>query len=237
MALRRALWLYSQQAASSLRSSLRRRRSSATIFQLYLDGWGYKKIANYLTDTWRAHPAHVRAELRKEAGGEESRPHGESGLGYCHGAGHSGQRFLYRYAAAGQVHPCQNQRQGRQAGRAASTSSLNTTIRPSSTTAPLPPSAPCGKSAPPTNYRGVKINDNVYSGFLVCGDCGSPMFAMSRRAICARLHLRNLSPAGTVTGCTSHHIRVDKLDELMKAICRKGKGQLRQHAGAAQRRS
>ena len=25
------------------------------------------------------------------------------------------------------------------------------------------------------NYRGVKINDNVYSGFLQCGDCGSPM--------------------------------------------------------------
>ena len=28
-------------------------------------------------------------------------------------------------------------------------------------------------------YRGVKINDNAYSGFLVCGDCGSPMFSMS----------------------------------------------------------
>lgn len=25
-----------------------------------------------------------------------------------------------------------------------------------------------------SNYRGVKINDNVYSGFLLCGDCGSP---------------------------------------------------------------
>ena len=30
-----------------------------------------------------------------------------------------------------------------------------------------------------SNYRGVKINDNVYSGFLECGDCGSPMFSMS----------------------------------------------------------
>ena len=31
------------------------------------------------------------------------------------------------------------------------------------------------------NYRGVKINDNVYSGFLQCGDCGAPMFALGRR--------------------------------------------------------
>src|SRR5699024_7488884 len=31
------------------------------------------------------------------------------------------------------------------------------------------------------NYRGVKLHDNPYSGFLSCGDCGSPMFAMSRK--------------------------------------------------------
>ena len=66
------------------------------------------------------------------------------------------------------------------------------------------------------NYRGVKINDNVYSGFLECGDCGSPMFAMSRRDLapaytCGTYHRRGLA------GCTSHHIRVDKLDELLKS--------------------
>ena len=33
-----------------------------TIFRLYnCDGWGYKKIANYLTDNRRAHAADVRA--------------------------------------------------------------------------------------------------------------------------------------------------------------------------------
>ena len=31
------------------------------------------------------------------------------------------------------------------------------------------------------HYRGQKKYDNTYSGFLECGDCGSPMFAMSRR--------------------------------------------------------
>ena len=28
------------------------------------------------------------------------------------------------------------------------------------------------------NYRGVKQRDHIYSGFLFCGDCGSPMFYM-----------------------------------------------------------
>ena len=72
------------------------------------------------------------------------------------------------------------------------------------------------------HYRGKKINDNVYSGFLECGDCGSPMFAMSRRDLhpaytCGTYHRRGLS------GCTSHHIRVDKLDELMKLYLKKVK--------------
>ena len=28
-----------------------------------------------------------------------------------------------------------------------------------------------------SHYRGVKKYDNTYSGFLVCGDCGAPMFS------------------------------------------------------------
>ena len=71
-----------------------------------------------------------------------------------------------------------------------------------------------------SNYRGVKINDNVYSGFLQCGDCGSPLFAMSRSDLapaytCGTYHRRGLK------GCTSHHIRVDRLDELLKSYVRK----------------
>ena len=71
-----------------------------------------------------------------------------------------------------------------------------------------------------SNYRGVKKNDNVYTGFLVCGDCGSPMFSMSRRDLqpaytCGTYHRRGRS------GCTSHHIRADKLDALLKDYLRR----------------
>lgn len=66
-----------------------------------------------------------------------------------------------------------------------------------------------------TNYRGVKKYDNVYSGFLYCGDCGSPMFSMSRGDIaaaytCGTYHKRGLK------GCSSHHTRVDVLDAILK---------------------
>ena len=72
------------------------------------------------------------------------------------------------------------------------------------------------------HYRGVKKNDNVYSGFLECGDCGAPMFAMSRSDLkdayrCGTYHRRGRK------GCTSHHIRVDKLDELLKIYIQKVK--------------
>jgi stage V sporulation protein T len=66
-----------------------------------------------------------------------------------------------------------------------------------------------------SNYRGEKKYATDYSGFLFCGDCGSPMFSMSRPDLaaaytCGTYHRRGLK------GCTSHHIRVDLLDELLK---------------------
>lgn len=66
-----------------------------------------------------------------------------------------------------------------------------------------------------SHYRGVKKYDNVYSGFLECGDCGSPMFAMSRKDMkpaytCGTYHRRGRD------GCSSHHIRVDVLDQMLK---------------------
>ena len=67
-----------------------------------------------------------------------------------------------------------------------------------------------------THYTGIKKNDNVYSGYIYCGDCGNPMFAVSQPKrppayICGSYQRRGLK------GCSgSHHIRVDKLDELLK---------------------
>lgn len=71
------------------------------------------------------------------------------------------------------------------------------------------------KARTKSNYRGVKKYDNVYSGLLFCGDCQSPMFSMSRSDLapaytCGTYHKRGLK------GCTSHHTRVDVLDTMLK---------------------
>lgn len=71
------------------------------------------------------------------------------------------------------------------------------------------------KTRTKNNYRGTKKYDNDYSGFLFCGECGSPMFSMSRPDLapaytCGTYHKRGLK------GCTSHHIRVDVLDTVLK---------------------
>jgi len=71
-------------------------------------------------------------------------------------------------------------------------------------------------------YRGIKLYDNVYTGFLYCGDCGSPMFSRSRPElspayICGSYHRRGLK------GCTAHHIKVETLNELIKSYVEKVK--------------
>ena len=65
------------------------------------------------------------------------------------------------------------------------------------------------------HYRGVKKYDNIYSGFMVCGDCGSPMFPMSRPGgndayRCGTYHRRGRK------ACSSHFIKVGTLDVLLK---------------------
>ncbi len=71
------------------------------------------------------------------------------------------------------------------------------------------------KARTKSNYRGIKKYDTTYSGFLFCGDCGSPMFSLSRPDLapaytCGTYHRRGLK------GCTAHHIRIETLDSLLK---------------------
>ena len=65
------------------------------------------------------------------------------------------------------------------------------------------------------HYRGVRKYPCDYSGLIFCGDCGEPMFSRSRpdlrpSYICGNYMKRGLS------GCTSHHIRIEQLDEILK---------------------
>ena len=66
-----------------------------------------------------------------------------------------------------------------------------------------------------SHYRGIKKYPNVYSGILRCGDCGSPMFSLSRSGTRAAYHCGAYNNRG-LKGCSSHHVRVDFLNSLIK---------------------
>ena len=190
------------------------------IFQLYIDGWGYKKIANQLTDEGVPTPRMAERD-RKEAAGEEYRRAVKSAWAIVTVQGILDNDFYIGTLRQGKY--TRKKINGKECKRDElehiviehhhqeivdyRTFATAKALREARSTA---------------HYRGQKKYDNVYSGFLECGDCGSPMFAMSRRDIkdayrCGEYHKRGLK------GCTSHHIRVDKLDELLKIYVRKVK--------------
>lgn len=188
------------------------------IFRLYNGGWGYKRIANYLTDQCVPTPRMSECE-RREAQGESVKRSAKAAWSIVTVQGILDNDFYIGTLRQGKY--TRRKINGSEVKRDASdhlvfehhhqavidyrTFATTRALRQQRTT---------------SHYRGVKINDNVYSGFLECGDCGSPMFAMSRRDLrpaytCGTYHRRGLS------GCTSHHIRVDMLDELLKGYIRK----------------
>ncbi len=190
------------------------------IFQLYIDGWGYKKIANQLTDEGVPTPRMAERD-RKEAAGEDYRRMVKPAWAIVTVQGIIDNDFYIGTLRQGKY--TRKKINGKEVKRDElehivlehhhqeiidyRTFATARALRESRSTA---------------HYRGQKKYDNVYSGFLECGDCGSPMFAMSRRDIkdayrCGEYHKRGLK------ACTSHHIRVDKLDELLKIYVQKVK--------------
>ena len=185
------------------------------IFALYNnEGWGYKKIANHLTDEGVPTPR-MCEQMRKEETGKQYHREVKSAWAIVTVQGILDNDFYIGTLRQGKYTRAKINGKDvkRDEGDIIVIENHHQPIidyRTFATTRAL------RESRSRSNYRGVKKNDNAYSGFLVCGDCGSPMFAMSRRDLvpaytCGTYHRRGLS------GCTAHHIHVDKLDELLKA--------------------
>ena len=201
-----------------------------TIFRLYNEeGWGYKKIANYLTDQGVPTPRMAERD-RKEAAGEEYKRQVKPAWAIVTVQGILDNDFYIGTLRQGKYTRKKiNGRDVRQDEEEQIVIEHHhqavIDYRTFATTRAL------REKRTVSHYRGVKKYDNVYSGFLVCGDCGAPLFAMSRGDLrpaytCGTYHRRGRK------GCTSHHIRADKLDELLKSYVR----QVMEHsAGMIQR--
>lgn len=189
------------------------------IFDLYSNaGWGYKKIANYLTDQGVPTPR-MSERMRKEAAGKKTRREAKNAWSIATVQGILDNDFYIgtlrqgKYTRA-KINGKEIKRNDDEHIVIENHHQAIIDYRTFAITRAL------REKRSRSNYRGVKINDNVYSGFLQCGDCGSPLFAMSRSDLapaytCGTYHRRGLK------GCTSHHIRVDRLDELLKGYVRR----------------
>ena len=188
------------------------------IFSLYCEGWGYKKIANYLTDMHIPTPRMLEKQ-RKESNGDTCNIVAKPEWSII-----TIQTILQNDFYIGTL------RQGKYKRKSINGKDVKIDesehiifeknheeiidYRTFAQTQALM------KQRSVSNYRGVKKYANVYSGYLFCGDCGSPMFSLSRPDLspaytCGAYHKRGLK------GCTSHHIRCDALDDLLKSYIRK----------------
>lgn len=190
------------------------------IYDLYNEGWGYKKIANYLTEQKIPTPRMSERE-RKLAAGEEYKRGVKEEWSLV-----TVQGILENDFYIGTL------RQGKYTRKKINGDDMRREEtehivfenhhEPIVDFRVFSIAQENRKKRTKSNYRGQKKYDNFYSGFLFCGDCGSPMFAMSRKDLspaytCGTYHRRGLN------GCTSHHIRTDVLDELLKQYVRKVK--------------
>lgn len=164
------------------------------VFDLYNKGWGYKKIANHLTDLHIPTPRMVERE-RKEAKGEECklavRPEWsiitiQKILDNDFYIGTLRQRKFTRKKINGDDRKLDTEEHIVFENHHAaivdySVFALAQENRKKRTT---------------THYRGIKINDNVYSGYLFCGECGSPMFSRGKKELASELYLRSVPQTG-----------------------------------------
>lgn len=189
------------------------------IFDLYIKGWGYKKIANYLTEKNIPTPRMVEKE-RKEAEAAKNKSNTEIKIkaspiwaiptisGILQNDFYIGtlrQRKYARKNINGADKKLDEEEHKVFENHHPAIVDVKTFMKAQQQL----------KSRTKSNYRGVKKYDTAYSGFLFCGDCDSPMFSMSRPDLapaytCGTYHKRGLK------GCTSHHIRIDTLDDLLK---------------------
>ena len=184
------------------------------VFRLYNEGWGYKKIANYLTDRHYPTPRMRQKELIERDGGECRLKVKDSWSIITI------QKMLENDFYIGTLRQHKWQRTKINGSDMRTDESEHIVFENHHPAiieySEFAVTQELMKQRTTNSYRGVRKNENMYTGVLFCGDCGSPMFAMSRKDlkpayICGAYQKRGRK------GCTSHHIRTDLLDDILRS--------------------
>ncbi len=183
------------------------------IYDLYKDGWGYKRIANYLTEKKIPTPR-MSEKIRRESEGEDCNIKAKETWSII-----TISEILHNDFYIGTL------RQGKYKRKKINGSEMKTDESEHIVFENHHPAiVDCNtftivqnqlQIRTRSNYRGTKKYENAYSGFMYCGDCGSPMFSISNPKrppayICGTYHKRGLK------GCTSHHTKCETLDDILK---------------------
>ncbi|MGN1318215.1 MAG: recombinase family protein, partial [Lachnospirales bacterium] len=187
------------------------------VFDLYNQGWGYKKIANYLTDKKIPTPR-LHEKARKDALGIENKIKARPEWSIITIQGIIENDFYIGTLRQGKYKRAKiNGADIKNAEKEHIVFEKNHEAIVDEKVFNMAQAQL--KKRTKSNYRGIKKYDTSYSGFLFCGDCGSPMFSLSRADlapayVCGTYHRRGTK------GCSSHHTRVDLLNMLLKSYIR-----------------
>ena len=187
------------------------------IFQLYIDGWGYKRIANYLTDEHIPTPR-MEERTRAEAQGKEYHREVKPIWAIVTVQGILQNDFYIGTLRQGKYY--RKKINGKDVRRDVDEHIvIENHHQPIIDYRTFATARALMEKRTTSDYRGIKKYENNYTGFLRCGDCGSPMFTMSKPGSqdayrCGLYHRRGLK------GCTSHFVKVSTLDAAVKQYLR-----------------
>ena len=188
------------------------------IFQLYIDGWGYMRIANYLTDEHIPTPR-MEERSRAEAQGKEYRREVKAEWAIVTIQGILSNDFYIGTLRQGKYY--RKKINGKDVKKDIDEHIvIENHHQPILDYRTFATAKALMEKRTTTDYRGIKKYENNYTGFLKCGDCGSPMFTMSKPGSqdayrCGLYHRRGLK------GCTSHFVKTATLDQVLKTYLRK----------------
>ena len=188
------------------------------IFQLYIEGWGYKRIANYLTDEHIPTPR-MEERTRAEAQGKEYRREVKAEWAIVTVQGILSNDFYIGTLRQGKYY--RKKINGKDVKKDADEHIvIENHHQPILDYRTFATARALMEKRTTSDYRGIKKYENNYTGFLKCGDCGSPMFTMSKPGSqdayrCGLYHRRGLK------GCTSHFVKTATLDQVLKTYLRK----------------
>ena len=187
------------------------------IFELYNDGWGYKRISNWLTDEGIPTPR-MRENAYRQSRGEDVKREAKTAWSIV-----SVQGILDNDFYIGTLRQRKHTRK-KINGKDVKLDELDQIVfenhhTPIVDMQTFALTRQIRHDRKEQNYNGGRKYINPYSGLLRCGDCGAPMFSLSRpdlpgTYVCGTYHRRGLK------GCNAHYTKIACLDAAVKHAIR-----------------